>query len=119
MTAGATVPRQDERLSLMARYFQVLADPVRLAILERLADGEKHVSGLVAALGMPQGRVSSHLSCLRWCGYVQSQQKGKFVYYRLADERVLVVLRIAQELMGSNAEHLASCTRLAQERLPG
>jgi ArsR family transcriptional regulator len=55
------------------RLFKVLADPTRLALLRRLAEGEASVGELVTAVGSPpQSRVSNHLACLRWCELVTS-----------------------------------------------
>lgn len=94
---------------LLARFFKGLDDLTRVLILLLLLDGEKSVSELVARIGSPQGRVSTHLSCLRWCGYVATRRDGRNVYYRLADDRVRVLLRIAQDLMAEHAKELLSC----------
>lgn len=103
---------------MLARYFSGLDDPTRVLILERLLDGEQTVSELVAAIGSPQGRVSTHLACLRHCGYVKTRREGRNVYYRLADQRVRALLRIAQELMADHAQELLSCAIVSPD-LPG
>jgi len=56
-----------QRAGVMARFFRGIDDPTRVLILELLLQGEKNVSELVELLGSPQGRVSTHLGCLRWC----------------------------------------------------
>jgi hypothetical protein len=61
------------------------------------------------APGSPQGRVSTHLCWLRWCGYVATRRDGRNVYYRLADDRVPALLRIAHDLMADHARELLSC----------
>ena len=38
--------------------------------------------------GQSQPKVSNHLACLRWCGFVQTRRDHPTVYYRIADERV-------------------------------
>lgn len=98
-----------QRAGLMARFFKGLDDPTRVLILELLLPGEKNVSELVELLGSPQGRVSTHLGCLRWCGYVATRREGRNIYYRLADDRVRALLRIAQDLMAEHARELLSC----------
>jgi DNA-binding transcriptional ArsR family regulator len=103
---------------MLARFFSGLDDPTRVLILELLLDGEKTVSELVASIGSPQGRVSTHLGCLRHCGYVRTRREGRNVYYRLADERVRALLRIAQELMADHARELVSCAVVSPD-LPG
>src|SRR3970040_2025192 len=65
------LPAQEvEQLQLEAKFFRGLGDPTRLKILELLLERERTVTQLIEALGVPQGRVSSHLACLTWCGYV-------------------------------------------------
>jgi len=98
-----------QQADLLARFFRGLDDPTRLLILTLLLDGERCVSDLVAAIGSPQGRISSHLGCLRWCGYVATRREGRNVYYRLADSRVRALLRIGQELMADHARELLAC----------
>ena len=108
-------PTGRRRAELMARFFSGLDDPTRVLLLEALLGGEKNVTELVALVGSPQGRVSTHLSCLRWCGYVASRRNGRNVYYRLADDRVRALLRIAQDLMVDHARELLSCRVLGGE----
>lgn len=104
--------------TVLARFFRGLDDPVRVLILELLLDGEKSVSELVEAIGSPQGRISTHLGCLRWCGYVTTRRDGRRVYYRLADDRVRALLRIAQELMADHAQELLACSIVSPD-VPG
>src|SRR5579883_3564274 len=103
---------------IRSRFFRVLGDSKRLKILEFLLDGEKSVSEIVAHLQAPQGRVSNHLACLRWCGFVSTRRDGKYVYYRLADPRVRDIVRLADSIIGDNAAAIASCTRVATESDP-
>ncbi len=100
----------------VARVFHGLADPTRLCIVQLLLDGERSVGELVAALGAPQGRVSSHLMCLRWCGFVATRRQGRRVYYRIADPRVVELVRLAQELLRDNARAIAACQIISRER---
>ncbi|WP_223258157.1 ArsR/SmtB family transcription factor [Thermogemmatispora tikiterensis] len=101
-----------EAAELYARFFKVLSDPTRLRLLSLLLEAPaqgRTVSELVAALGVPQGRVSTHLGCLRWCGLVQGVREGKYVYYRISDERVRLLLTIAGTLLQEHAASIASC----------
>lgn len=106
-----------QRSAMLARFFRGLDDPTRVLILELLLPGEKPVSELVELTGSPQGRVSNHLACLRHCGYVTTRREGRWVYYRLADDRVRALLRIAQELMADHAEALLSCAVVSPDLL--
>lgn len=100
---------------LLARLFHGLSDPTRVRIALLLLAGERSVSELVAALGAPQGRVSSHLMCLRWCGFVASRREGKRVYYRVTDPRVAGLIHLASQLLRDNATAVATCAVLGAE----
>ena len=103
----------DERKSeLTSRFFQVLADPTRIRIVGLLIEREHNVSELVERLGLQQGRVSTHLACLRWCGFVATRRAGKYVYYSITDPRVRELVRLAQGLLADHAGEVASCLRI-------
>jgi DNA-binding transcriptional ArsR family regulator len=104
-----------ERPEVLAAFFQALADPTRVRILELLSDRAMTVSELVEALGMAQGRVSSHLACLRWCGYVLAEVHGRFNRYRLVDVRIREIVGLGEAIMRDNADRLTSCLVLATE----
>ena len=103
----------DQRLAVTAKFFHGLSDLTRLRIVELLLAGEKNVSELVVILGQPQSRVSNHLACLRWCGYVDSRRDGKFVYYRVADPRIRQLVELARSVIADNAAAVLSCTRIS------
>ena len=100
----------------MAKYFRAFGEPTRLRILELVADGERSVGELVAATGQPQPKVSNHLACLRWCGFVTARRAHRRVYYSIADTRVIEMLELARGLLEDNADHVACCGVLAAER---
>ena len=108
-----------DRSEVLAAFFQGLADPTRVQILELLAQRPHTVSELQAALGIGQGRVSSHLACLRWCGFVSVQPEGRFSRYQLVDEGVRKILRQGEAIVRANANRLSSCLILATEGDPG
>ncbi len=99
----------------LARYFRVLGDPTRLRILEALLVRERSVSELVDLVGAPQGRVSNHLACLRWCRFVEAERRGRQVAYRIGDGRIRPLLELARSLASPNCEHLAACRRIGPE----
>lgn len=102
---------QDLSLSLKAKLFRGLADPSRLALLDALRDGERTVSELVEATGLSQPNVSGHLACLRGCGLLASRQDGRFVFYSLADPRIVDMLRDAEAVLADVAARVYACTR--------
>lgn len=105
-----TFAEAPSRTELLAKYFRGLGDPTRLRILRLLSDaGELSAGELVRQLEMPQATVSTHLGCLRWCGFVSTRREDRSVIYSLADPRVSELVAIADGLLDDNAEHLACC----------
>ncbi len=72
--------------SLCANRLKVLADTTRLAVLQILIDGPRHVGELNAVLGIEQSLLSHHLKVLRKEGFVEATRDGKAVLYRLAPD---------------------------------
>jgi DNA-binding transcriptional ArsR family regulator len=96
---------------LQAKLFRGFSDRSRLAILEVLRDGALPVGEIVRATGLTQPNVSNHLRCLSECGLVVGEQKGRFVHYRLGDEAVAGMLRLADELLaGSAGQRILTCS---------
>jgi ArsR family transcriptional regulator, cadmium/lead-responsive transcriptional repressor len=110
LAAPFRLPTAPVATDLVAKYFRGLGDPIRLQILELLRDdGELSVSDVGSRLGLPQPKVSNHLACLRWCGFIKARREGRTVYNRIADSRVTAMLDLAQSLLADNAEHVAAC----------
>ncbi len=103
------LPEAPASVDLVAKYFRALGDPTRLRILELLEGGERSVGELTDALAEPQPKVSNHLACLRWCGFVSTRREHRTVYYRLADSRLSEVLGLGRALLADNAEHVNAC----------
>jgi DNA-binding transcriptional ArsR family regulator len=113
LAAPFRLPDVPARTDLVAKYFRGLGDPTRLRILELLGEyGELTVGELVERLGVAQPKVSNHLACLRWCGFVEARREHRTVYNRIADERVAELVGLAHSLLEDNAEHVAACCRI-------
>ena len=95
--------------AVTARFFKGLGDPVRLRILKFLDGGERSVGEITDHLELPQNRVSMHLGCLRWCGYVTTRREGRYVYYALGDGRVTEILNLAREMLHGSEVYLMTC----------
>ncbi|MFN3285734.1 MAG: ArsR/SmtB family transcription factor [bacterium] len=115
MPAPFVLPNLSDEV-LTAKFFRALGDPTRLRILQLVLDEEKNVTELVQLTGSPQGRVSSHLACLRWCGYVTTRREGRRVYYRVADPRVRELLVLAASLVRDHTDRIRSCTLIDGRR---
>lgn len=115
LAAPFRLPETPEASDLVAKYFRGFGDATRLRILELLGnEGELSVGELVDRLGVPQPKVSNHLACLRWCGFIETRREHRSVYNRIADERVTAMLDLAHELLEDNAEHVAACCRIEE-----
>lgn len=83
-----------EALEQVAAYFQALAEPTRLQILNLLRDGEHNVGELAQACGHTSANMSRHLAFLMQHGLVARQSRGTAAYYRIADETVYALCDI-------------------------
>lgn len=119
-TSPFTLADEPSRGDLLAKYFRGLGDPTRLRILRELeAEGELSAGEIVRRLGLPQATISTHLGCLRWCGFVATRREQRSVIYRIADARVRGLIALAEALLDDNAEHVACCGTLDANRTSG
>ena len=77
-----------EALARVAAYFQVLAEPTRLQILNLLREHERNVGELAQLCGYSAANISRHLSLLSQHGFVVRETRGNSAYYRIADASV-------------------------------
>ena len=118
MAAAATAKRaslDSEDPEAVARFFHGLADPNRVRILQFLADGPKTAGEIVGHLGRHQPSVSSHLTCLRFCGFVEARREGRSVVYELIDQRVRRLLELGERYLEQNAERIMACRVIAPD----
>jgi ArsR family transcriptional regulator, cadmium/lead-responsive transcriptional repressor len=108
--ADIPVGREVREVRLLAKLLDGFANPIRLSVLLLLSrTGEMSVGEMVRAIGVPQPRVSDHLRCLAWCGYVRARREGSNVLYSIGDERVLGVLELSEGILEDNLEHVETC----------
>jgi ArsR family transcriptional regulator, cadmium/lead-responsive transcriptional repressor len=93
-----------------AVLFHGLSDLRRLALLGALAGGSYRVNDLVELTALPQPSVSRHLACLHDCGLVEREQRGREVFYSLADGIGDLLLH-ADRIVETSGERIRSCTR--------
>lgn len=99
-----------EAIAQVASYFQVLAEPMRLRLLNLLREREYNVGELAQACGSTAANVSRHLSLMTKHGIVAREERGTSVYFRIADARVdelcdLVCGSIASRMQAASAVH--------------
>ena len=100
-----------QSLALKAKLFRGFADPSRLSILEALRPEAQSVSQIVEITGLSQPNASNHLACLLDCGLVEREQRGRFVFYQLADRRIADLLATGDEILTDVAKGVYVCPR--------
>lgn len=87
----------EEEVVYLAELFKVFGDPTRIKILYLLLEGEQCVNDIASALSMSQSSISHQLRILKQNRLVRFRREGKTVYYALADEHVVNILRLGLE----------------------
>lgn len=81
-------PLGDDALQLVAHRFAVLAEPMRLRLIQALFDGEKNVTELVEITGGTQANVSRHLQTLTAAHVLSRRKEGLQVFYQISDPTI-------------------------------
>lgn len=99
------------RMSNAATILSALAEPVRLAAIGLLWDGQEHcVCELMAKLEATQSRMSRHMATLKAAGLVVDRRDAQWVRYRRAPNlpRAVVSLVEAALLLAPQTERIAA-----------
>jgi len=86
-------------LEKQVKIFKALGDPTRLKIVNLLSEKELCVCEIIPATGKSQPTTSSHLKVLYEAGIVKSRRDGLSVYYRLADRKVLNLVKAVDNVI--------------------
>ena len=78
----------DQAIDRVASYFQALAEPTRLRILNLLRQEEHNVGELAEACGYTAANMSRHLAVLLQQGFVRRESRGTSVYYQISDPTI-------------------------------
>jgi rhodanese-related sulfurtransferase len=89
---------KDPLYAQFARIGHALASPVRIELLDLLAQGEKTVEALAEQSTSGIKNASAHLRVLRQARLVETRREGTYIYYRLADGDVARFVRDLQQL---------------------
>jgi DNA-binding transcriptional ArsR family regulator len=84
---------RDEHYQTVAFLARSLSDENRLRIILSVSNGKKSVSSIVEELRLSQPLVSHHLKELKRSLLVKIERNGPFIYYELADPRILDVIQ--------------------------
>jgi ArsR family transcriptional regulator len=85
------VPLSEDQAAELAEVLKALADPARLRLMSIIASspgGEACACDLAAPLQRSQPTVSHHLTQLVRAGLLTREQRGKWAWFRINDDRV-------------------------------
>ena len=103
---------KDALYSQFARIGHAMASPRRIELLDLLGQGEKTVEMLAEQIATPIKNTSAHLRALRQARLVETRREGTYIYYRLADDDVLRLLRALEALGHSRLADVQQVVRL-------
>ena len=93
---------QDLLRQFKADFFQALAHPTRIAIVEHLRDGELSAGSLIEELGVEQANASQHLAVLRAKNILVNRKVGNQVFYSVRDPLIIQVLDVMRQYFHSH-----------------
>lgn len=103
VATGSIRDLPDSALVQVAGFFQQLAEPIRLRVLNLLREQPRCVGELARACGCSAANISRHLAQLQRHGLVHREGRGASVYYRVADPSIYALCDLV-------------CTQLARQQ---
>ena len=85
--------------NLQAEISKTLANPIRLAILHSLRDGEKSVNELTEILGISQSNLSQHLALMRQKGILKTRKQGTSIFYSVTNPKINQACDMVREVL--------------------
>ena len=76
-----------------AELFKVFGDPTRIRILHAISEKELCVQDIADELEMTQSAISHQLRTLKQTALVKFRRDGKTIYYSLADDHVVTIMK--------------------------
>lgn len=97
-----------QAMEQVAAYFQALAEPTRLRILNFLREGERSAGELATLCGYTGANISRHMAVLTARGLVTRESRGTSVFYRIADDSVYALCDMVCGNIARQCERAAS-----------
>jgi len=107
---------KDALRQFKADFFQALAHPTRIAIVEQLRDGELSAGMLIERLGIEQANASQHLAILRAKNILINRKTGTQVFYTVRDPLVIEVLDIMRRYFHAHMSEVLATLKAMDER---
>jgi ArsR family transcriptional regulator len=102
---------------LRVKILSSLSDPVRLELLEFLANGERCVCEILPAFQRSQSTISKHLNILYEAGILERKIDGKRTVYLIKDPQVFDIIRLVDSLALKQVSQLAEAGRILERSL--
>ena len=96
--------RKRARCETRAAILKALAHPIRLFMIEQLAEKSYCVYDLTEMVGLDVSTVSKHLSILKNAGLVHVEKKGRQVFYSLRMRCALNFLDCVEAVLKEQAQ---------------
>ena len=90
-------------------FFSTLANPTRIAILERLQDGPMNVSGLANLLEQEQSMISHNLKLLERYNFISSEKRGKEKYVFVNVDTVEELFKLVENHVHNSCKLTGDC----------
>ena len=96
--------KDESTIHQISQLLKEISLPARIRILLTIGREEVCVCHLEAVLGMRQAYLSQHLMALRQAGVLITNRNGRFINYRLANPKILDVIKITANLLNISLE---------------
>jgi ArsR family transcriptional regulator, virulence genes transcriptional regulator len=84
---------------LQAEISKTLANPIRLAVLHSLKNGERTVNELAETVGVSQSNLSQHLAIMRQRGIVKTRKQGVTIFYGVSNPKINQACDMVREVL--------------------
>jgi ArsR family transcriptional regulator, virulence genes transcriptional regulator len=88
-----------EIFELHADLLKAMSHPRRLEVVNLLRDKGLNVGEMQSMLGLPQANLSQHLMVLREAGVLETEKKGKEVFYKLVSKNFVKASDLLREVL--------------------
>ncbi|MCI5223355.1 MAG: ArsR family transcriptional regulator [Candidatus Electrothrix sp. AR4] len=94
---------EDNEVSSLALLLKSISHPIRLRILCLLQDRELSISEIREEVETSGANISQHMNIMRNQGIIGSRKEANFIYNKIADERVIELMKTMKRLFCSIA----------------
>ena len=105
-----------ELYEIHAEMCKIFSNPTRLEILNLLRDEELSVTELIETTKLSQANISQHLSIMKSKGIVTSNRKGKNIYYKLTNPKIIKAFDIIREVLTERLKKNGKIVKNLQEK---